>query len=139
MSGSPAEEVAYLDLADFFAVAEAVLQIPAEHLWAATRVELADSALAAPRAGFGETEAYPDLFSKAAVLLNRLARNHPLLDGNKRVAYLCMRIFLERNGWRFVAPTPDEVDTVVRAVAAGGLDEASLARWLQRHAVPHPS
>src|SRR5947209_8314431 len=49
-----------------------------------TKIELAESALHAPTAGFGETEFYPDFIDKAAVLLVRLAKNHPLPDGNPR-------------------------------------------------------
>ncbi len=48
----------------------------------ASRVDLADSALHAPAAGFGGDEFYPDLFDKAAVLCGRLAWHHPLPDGN---------------------------------------------------------
>ncbi len=49
-------------------------------------LDLADSALHAPAAGFGDTDFYPHFVDKAAVLLVRLARNHPLPDGNKRAA-----------------------------------------------------
>ena len=51
-------------------------------------LELADSALAAPQAGFGGVEAYPDFATKAAVLCWHLVKNHPLPDGNKRCAFL---------------------------------------------------
>jgi len=48
-----------------------------------TKLDLADSALHAPQAGFGETDLYSDFLDKAAVLIVRLARNRPLPDGNK--------------------------------------------------------
>ena len=51
-----------------------------------TKLDLADSALHAPAAGFGDTDFYPDFIDKAAVLVVRLAGNHPLPDGNKRAA-----------------------------------------------------
>ena len=51
-----------------------------------TKLSLADSALHALAAGFGDTDIYPDFVDKAAVLLVRLAKNHPLPDGNKRAA-----------------------------------------------------
>jgi death-on-curing protein len=54
-------------------------------------VPSAESALAAPFAGFGELDFYPDPAVKAAILCSRLVRNHPFPDGNKRVAYLAMR------------------------------------------------
>ncbi len=52
-----------------------------------TRTELADSALHAPQAAFGGHEFYVDVADKAAVLVCRLAWNHPLPDGNKRAAW----------------------------------------------------
>jgi death-on-curing protein len=58
---------AYLDLADYLLIAEAVLGVPAELIADFNRIGLADSALAAPRAGFGSVEAYPELAAKAAV------------------------------------------------------------------------
>jgi len=58
-----------------------------------TKLSLADSALHAPAAGFGDTDIYPDFVDKAAVLLVRLAKNHPLPDGNKRAAWVSMRMF----------------------------------------------
>lgn len=52
----------------------------------ASRLELLDSALRAPQAGFGDEDFYPTIEQKAAVLAVRIARNHPLPDGNKRLA-----------------------------------------------------
>ena len=88
----------YLDLADFLLIAEAVLDIPAEDLARAARLELAESALHAPAATFGGVEFYPDLARKTAVLAYRLINNHPLPDGNKPVGYLCALEFIARNG-----------------------------------------
>lgn len=76
----------YLNLAEYFVLAELVTGVPAETLTKASRVDLADSALLAPQAGFEDEDFYPDLVDKAAVLCWRLARNHPLPDGNKRAA-----------------------------------------------------
>lgn len=66
---------------------------------------LLDSAAARPRAGFGDFEAYPSLFEKAAVLLYSLIRNHAFLDGNKRTGVVCTVIFLERNGYHLKITT----------------------------------
>ena len=68
----------YLSLAEFWYLAEHVTGINAATLIKASRVELADSALHAPQAGFGDTDFYPDLYVKAAVLACRIAWNHPL-------------------------------------------------------------
>ena len=85
---------------------------------------LADSALHAPAAGFGDTEFYPDFVDKASVLVVRLARNHPLPDGNKRAAWVSLRLFVDVNGWAWdPKPTVDEAEVAVLAVAAGDWDE----------------
>ena len=77
--------IAYLDIVDFLLIAEQVLGLPAELIAHFDRIALAESALAAPRTGFGGVEAYPDLETKAAVLCWHLVKNHPLPDGNKRL------------------------------------------------------
>ena len=126
----------YLDLADFLLVAEAVLDVPAEQVLSAARVDLAESALHAPAAEFGGVEFYADLATKAAVLAWRIIRNHPLLDGNKRVGYLCALEFVARNGGTWTHP-PDDHDgdaTVakIEGVAAGQIDEDTLTAWIEQ-------
>ena len=63
--------------------------------------------------------------------LVRLARNHPLPDGNKRVAYLALLEFLARNGIEWVPPSVDETVATIEAVAAGAVSESELAEWLR--------
>jgi len=65
------------------------------------------SALARPQAVFADTEFYPDVFSKAAVLLDGLTRNHPYLDGNKRISIATAALFLEMNGYRVTTTNAD--------------------------------
>ncbi len=129
----------YLDLADFLLIAEAVLDIPAEDLAHAARLELAESALHAPAATFGGVEFYPDLARKTAVLAARLINNHPLPDGNKRVGYLCALEFVARNGgtWTHPPDDPDGDDTVaiIEGVAAGQIDEDTLTVWIEQRLV----
>jgi death-on-curing protein len=122
----------YLDLADYLLVAEAVLDHPAEDIARFDRISLAESALAAPAMSFSGIEFYPDPIMKAAVLCARLARNHPLPDGNKRVAYLCLREFLVRNDFEFIRPSVDETVGVIEALAAGELAEPDFAEWLRK-------
>ena len=100
-------------------------------LTAATNLDLADSALHAPAAGFGDDEFYPHFVDKAGVLLVRLAKNHPLPDGNKRVAYLAMLEFLARNGVEWTPPSVDETVVTIEDVAAGNISERELADWLR--------
>ena len=84
-----------------------------------TNTDLADSALHAPSASFGGQEFYPDFVDKAAVLLVRLAKNHPLPDGNKRAAWASLRMFLEINGWKLDPyPSVDDAEAAVIAIAA---------------------
>lgn len=128
----------YLELADFLLIAEAVLGAPAEALARSNRVvALAESALAAPAAAFGGEEFYPEFAEKAAVLCSHLVRNHPLPDGNKRTAYLCLIEFVERNGYVWRQPTSEAeeeelVESIVR-LAAGDLPEAEFAAWVRQH------
>ena len=124
--------VAFPDLADFLAIAEAVTGIDANVLLRNTKLDLADSALHAPQGGWGDEEFFPDFIDKAAVLLVRLAKNHPLLDGNKRAAWVTLRVFVEMNDW-FWAPYPDvnEAEQAVLAVASSAWDEEKTAEWLR--------
>lgn len=85
---------------------------------------LLQSALARPQTTvFGE-DAYPALTDKAAALLHSVARNHALVDGNKRLALASTIAFLGMNGYRLTF-TNDEAYELVMAVASGKLDEVS--------------
>lgn len=117
----------YLDLDDLWAVA-AVALAPAAVV--VRDVGLLESALARSRASaFGE-DAYPSLHLKAAALLESLARNHALLDGNKRLAWVATRYFLIENGADLRAPSPREGDAFVRDVAQGRVELAAIAATL---------
>jgi death-on-curing protein len=121
----------YLDLADYLLIAEAVLGVPAETIARWPGIGLAESALHAPAMGFGGVEFYPDVIDKAAVLCARLARNHPLPDGNKRVAYLALVEFLARNQVDWAPPSVEETVATIERVAAGEISERDLADWLR--------
>ncbi|MEA2002779.1 MAG: type II toxin-antitoxin system death-on-curing family toxin [Actinomycetota bacterium] len=119
----------YLTLAEALTIAEAVTGIDTRTLQSATRLESLDSALHAPQAGFGDTEFYPEFVDKAAVLVVRIARNHPLPDGNKRLAWQSLTMFCALNGHELEVP-PDEAVSTMLAIATGELDEAAVAAWL---------
>jgi len=123
----------YLTLAEYFWLAEQVTGTEAAVLVKAARVELADSALHAPGASFGDQDFYPDVVDKAAVLTCRLAWNHPLPDGNKRAAWAALVLFVDLNGgvWEPDPPNVDDAEATMLAVAAHEVDEAWLARWLR--------
>jgi death-on-curing protein len=122
---------AYLDLADYLLIAEAVTGIDAAVLAKASRIELAESALNAPRAEFDGVEFYPEFVTKAAVLCARLAWNHPLPDGNKRAAWVSLREFCARNGYRLTARSVDDAVLTVEGLAAHDIDEAQLVTWIE--------
>lgn len=129
--------VEYIDLADYLAIAAAVTGLDVEVVMGVADLGLADSALHAPAAGFGDTEFYPDFVEKAAVLIVRLARNHPLPDGNKRAAWVALRAFVELNDWTWVSrPSIAEAEAAVVAIAGGGWDEGTTADWLRRYIAP---
>ena len=120
--------VEYLDLADYVGIAAAVTGLDEGLVTKVAKLDLADSALHAPAAGFGDDDFYPDLVDKAAVLIVRLAKNHPLPDGNKRVAWVALRYFLVLNDWTWVElPTVDEAEHAVLSIASGEWDEAETA------------
>jgi death-on-curing protein len=124
--------VRYLTLDDYIAIAVEVTGQEVETLVNATSTNLADSALHAPSASFAGEEFYPDFVDKAAVLLLRLAKNHPLTDGNKRAAWVSLRVFLAIND-RTLEPYPsvDDAESAVVAIAAGSWDEDATANWLR--------
>lgn len=92
---------------------------------------LLDSAAHRPRTSLWGREAYPSLDEKAAALLESLVRNHPLVDGNKRLGWLATVIFLDVNGAWIEAPDEDAYDLVI-AVASGRLDLAEIAGTFSR-------
>lgn len=110
-------------------IAEAVTGIDHVVLAKGAGIGLLDSALHAPQASFGGYEMYPEFIDKAAVLAVRVARNHPLPDGNKRLAWGCLTMFCLLNGRDLVVDTDDAVNQML-SVAAGEIDEAGMATWL---------
>ncbi len=124
----------FISLPEFFWLAEQVTGIDAQVLANTGSINLADSALHAPRAGFGHQDFYPDLIDKAAVLTCHLAWNHPLPDGNKRASWACLVLFLDLNGvvWDPDPPDVDEAEAAILAVAAHDVDESWFADWLRR-------
>jgi death-on-curing protein len=94
-------------------------------------VGLLDAAVNRPRANVLGQDAYPELFAKAAALMHSLARNHALVDGNKRLAWLAMYVFLAKNGVE-LDPDDDAAYDLVIAVASGEVDDvAALAEALR--------
>ncbi len=122
----------YLDLDDLVYVAQRTLESEP----AIRDIGLLESALARPRASALGRDAYPTLHEKAAALLHSIARNHALVDGNKRLALAATIAFLGING-HVLTLTNDEAYDLVIAVAAGELDEVGqIGNVLARHSSP---
>ena len=95
---------------------------------------LLDSALARPRHRWS-FQPQADLPSLAASYGFGLIKNHPFLDGNKRIGFVTMNMFLLVNGYEIEVPEP-EVIAVMFQVADGTLDESGLGKWLRSTVVP---
>ena len=122
----------YLTLPELLHVAERTLgpEVPVrDH-------GLLESALARPQATAFGLDAYDSLAQKAGALLHSSARNHALVDGNKRLALAATIAFLGLNGYRLTL-TNDEAYTLVMEVASGQLDDvADIAHRIREGTVP---
>ena len=127
-----------LGLEDLFLWAEDILGIPASRIALSTRISQASSALAAPFAGVVDQLFYPDPATRGAILCSRLVRNHPFVDGNKRIALMAMIDQMERAGLEWVEPVggQEEIAGVVEDLAARILSEADFIEWVKRHTRP---
>ena len=93
---------------------------------------LLESALAAPFQTFGGEPVYPSLQAKAAQLGFGLIRNHPFVDGNKRIGAHTMLVFLAVNGIELRYEQQELID-IVLSVAAGQIDRQGLLQWILGH------
>ena len=121
------DPVDFLTVEDLLEIVRGVLDV----------VEVRDIGLLASAAGrpqttvFGE-DAYPTLADKAAALMHSIARNHALVDGNKRLAWSATRVFCLLNG-RDIVFGVDEAEALVLAVARGDTDVPDIARAFGEH------
>lgn len=120
----------YISLDEALFLGHLVTGIEVQTLRSISRTDLLDSALYAPQAGFDEEEFYPSIFDKAAVLCSRIALNHPLPDGNKRLAWVSLVMFCDRNGLNLEVETLQAVACIIE-LAAGNVSEKELSDWIQ--------
>ncbi len=121
----------YLDLDDLLHVARRTLgDVEVRD------IGLLESAAARPRStAFGD-DAYPSVHDKAAALLHSVARNHPLVDGNKRLSLAATIVFYGLNGMRLTLSN-DEAYELVMAIASGQLDDIEpIAERLRANTAP---
>ena len=122
----------YLDLEDLLHIAERTLG----HAPEVRDYGLLESALARPQAtAFGE-DAYADIHHKAAALLHSLARNHALVDGNKRLCLAAVLAFYGINGRRLTMSNDDAYALVVSVAAGQSSDIAQIAPVLEQGTAP---
>jgi death-on-curing protein len=93
---------------------------------------LLDSAIGKPRNLFAY--GHPSVFELAASYATGLVKNHPFLDGNKRIGFMAAYIFLGANGWNLEAPEEEAVLQTL-ALAAGESSEPEYATWLEKNSV----
>jgi death on curing protein len=91
---------------------------------------LLESALARPQNLLAYGEPPPDVAALVAAYAFGLSKNHPFVDGNKRVAYIAARTFLLINGWD-IASTQEEKYLTMLSLAEGNLSEEELANWIR--------
>ncbi|MBU4320431.1 MAG: type II toxin-antitoxin system death-on-curing family toxin [Nitrospinae bacterium] len=93
---------------------------------------LLQSAVARPQSGFGGKEFYPDMFHKAAALMESLIKNHPFIDGNKRTAITSAGIFLRMNS--YVLETSQKgLEEFTLHMAIGKVSLENAAEWFKAH------
>ena len=93
---------------------------------------LLESALARPQTSLFGEDAYPTLELKAAVMVESIILNHPMVDGNKRSSWLALNLFVEMNDFEIIA-TQDEVFDYVLDVANKRIDSGQSAEWIKNH------
>jgi death on curing protein len=125
--------VVYVNLDEWIEIAVQTLGLEEATIRRVADLDLADSALHAPAAGFGDTDFYPDLTMKAAVLGWHLAKNHALPDGNKRTSFIAMTEFIARNRATWHTTTTADTVQVMLAVAAGNMSVDEFAVWVTAH------
>ena len=94
--------------------------------------DLLASALGRPQATFGGQDLYPDIFLKAAALVQSLSSNHPFVDGNKRTALTTLEYFLHLNGINLKASQREKVDFTLWAENEKPKLE-QIAGWIKKH------
>lgn len=122
------EPIEFLDLDDLVELARGLLGDPPP----IRDIGLLGSAAARPQTtAFGE-DAYPDLVSKAAALLQSIVNNHALVDGNKRLGWLATAVFLELNGIKASRASNDDVYEFIVWIAASNPDLDDITTRLRR-------
>lgn len=95
---------------------------------------LLDSALAQARMTVGGKFVHSSIYEKTAAYGYYLCKNHPFVDGNKRVAFVVMDIFLQKNGWELKS-SEEEAYSMMIELADGKISKPLLVKWIKEHSV----
>ncbi|MFN7706142.1 MAG: type II toxin-antitoxin system death-on-curing family toxin [Chryseotalea sp.] len=93
---------------------------------------LLESSISRPFQTFDGQELYPHVFDKAAAIFESLITNHPFIDGNKRTAYVLMRLFLKNNQFDIYANEEEKYQFVIQA-ASGELRFDQIKSWIEKN------
>lgn len=126
------EPIEYLGLEDVVGLARTLLGDPPP----IRDIGLLGSAVARPRTTLLGDDAYPDIWSKAASLLQSIVNNHALSDGNKRLGWLCTAVFLELNAASVSSASNDDVYDLVIDVATNNRPINDIAAHVKRLSSP---
>ena len=122
-------EILYLDMADVLALHARQV----ERFGGADGIRdagLLDAAINRPQSGY-----YADIFEQAAALWESLTMNHCFVDGNKRVGFASVYVFLRLNGVRIAASEADTLSFILRSIETGTFTKNKLDAWLRDNTV----
>ena len=127
----------YLTLAQVLLIAEEVTLLDSKTLIRVARLDLLESAIAAPQTQLIGLDPYPTIPDKASVLAFHIAKNHALPDGNKRLAFLAAFEFCWINGYELDFDV-DEAESIFFGLAGGEISLQELANWVGKSMSPIP-
>lgn len=125
----------YLDFFELIEVAAEAIESTPINIFRISKLEVLQAAAAAPKATFDGADLYPLIHEKAAVLGYQIARNHPLVDGNKRLAISATIQFLMINDLTLEFDI-DDAEQIILSLAAGTLSREQFGDWIEAHMLP---
>ena len=93
---------------------------------------LLESAISRPFQTFNANDLYPTEIQKAAALIESIIINHPFIDGNKRIGYVLMRLFILDSGFDIISSQTDKYEFVIK-IASGKSDFDEICEWIKNH------
>lgn len=93
-----------------------------------------EAAINRPLATFDSKELYPQPAEKAVAIIESIIINHPFVDGNKRTAYVLMRLLLLENGFDFSASSNEKYEFIIN-IASGNYKTEEIKKWITNHII----